>query len=144
MAPKRKAIVADVSRYTPWYKWLSVVQVAWLLSWILFYVDFSLYIASEFFEQEDYFWFSFQIIFYYNFLIFWMWNLVALIIISSIFLLSWLICLFDNSKAIWKAYKMYFFNSIWIPVKTAVFNFWPLSPFLGLNYLYPLCRDIGK
>mmetsp|Transcript_32701 Transcript_32701/g.28969 ORF Transcript_32701/g.28969 Transcript_32701/m.28969 type:complete len:103 (+) Transcript_32701:2-310(+) len=80
MAPRKKPIVVDLNKDKKLYEYTTFIQIFGLLSFFLFYADFSIYIAIKYFEADDYYWFSFQTAFYFNFIILLIWMAISLIV----------------------------------------------------------------
>lgn len=96
--------------------------------------------AVEYFKDDDYYWFSIQTIFFLNFALLLLWMLTSLILFITLSLLT-LACSSDSKGAI-KFMRKYLKEKFWVPFKYSIIYLWPLSPFLGLIYLYPLCCDM--
>ena len=141
MAPFKPPIKVDLNRHVPWYKNDTLIQVVCFLSFVLFYLDLSLYIAAEYYEQGHYFWFAFQLCFFYNYVILLFWKAVTTVVLTVLVCLVLLICLMHNAQGICNKYWEFIWDNLWKPLKISTLNLWPLSPLLGFNHLYPLCYD---
>ncbi|CAI2365583.1 unnamed protein product [Moneuplotes crassus] len=56
-------------------------------------------------------------------------------------LVDFIICCQQCSKNHFHFLKKFIKKKFLIPLKYSIYCWWPLSPLLGLNYLYPLCHD---
>ena len=118
------------------------LQIRSFFSFLLFYAELNHYIAVSYILNNDYYWFSFQTCFWYNFIILLIWILLSFVIYTVWWLILLILDCWDSSKTHNGNFIAFIKDSIYEPIKMAIINLWPLSPFLGLIYLYPICLDI--
>ena len=142
MAPHKEQEQVVVKIQKKWYHKDWLIHFWWIVCFLLFYLELNHYMAVTYILSKDYFWFSFQTCFWYNFIILIWWNIASFIIYFVIWAFSLIIWCWDDSRIYNNKFKEYLMDNIFDPIRISVHNFWPLSPFLGLTYLYPLWFDI--
>ncbi|CAI2366419.1 unnamed protein product [Moneuplotes crassus] len=121
---------------------VAVVQFLAVLFCFIFYGEIiSVVIAVNYIIDQHYYWFAFQMLFYFSYAIFLLWTSISFLVYIVFFQGYVWLCMDGEDEFKNDLCKIFRKNTFLIPLKQSIYEFWPLSPLLGINYLISLCSD---